>query len=70
MKRPVVELSDCIRCEVCVEVCPAVFRMNDAGFIEVADLTAYPGGRGQRGHQELPGGLHPLGRRLNCRQPG
>lgn len=42
MKRPVVELSDCIRCEVCVEACPAVFRMNDAGFVEVADLSIYP----------------------------
>jgi ferredoxin len=42
MKRPVVELSDCIRCEVCRECCPAVFRMNDAGFVEVADLSEYP----------------------------
>jgi ferredoxin len=42
MKRPVVELSDCIRCDVCVGVCPAVFRMNDAGYIEVIDLSAYP----------------------------
>lgn len=42
MKRPVVELSDCIRCDVCVGVCPAAFRMNDAGYIEVIDLNAYP----------------------------
>jgi ferredoxin len=42
MKRPVVELSDCIRCEVCLEACPAVFRRNQAGYIEVADLDAYP----------------------------
>ncbi len=35
MKRPVVELSDCIRCEVCARVCPQVFRMNQAGFVEV-----------------------------------
>jgi ferredoxin len=42
MKRPVVELSDCIRCEVCVEACPAAFRMNDAGFVEVIDLSVYP----------------------------
>jgi ferredoxin len=41
-KIPVVELSDCILCEVCREACPAVFRMNDAGYIEVADLDAYP----------------------------
>lgn len=42
MQRPVVELSDCIRCGVCVEACPAVFRMAEAGYIEVLDLEAYP----------------------------
>ena len=42
MKRPAVELSDCIRCDVCVEACPAAFRMNDAGFVEVIDLSSYP----------------------------
>ena len=42
MKIPVVELSDCIKCEVCVEVCPAVFGMNDAGYIDVVDLSSYP----------------------------
>ena len=42
MKLPVVELSDCISCGVCVEVCPDVFRMNEAGFIEVVDLGNYP----------------------------
>jgi len=42
MKRPVVELSDCIRCEVCSTVCPTVFSLNDAGFIEVSELPAYP----------------------------
>jgi ferredoxin len=42
MKVPVVELSDCIHCEVCVEACPSVFRQNDAGYIEVIDLASYP----------------------------
>lgn len=42
MKRPVVELSDCTRCGVCVEVCPEVFIMNEAGYIAVADLECYP----------------------------
>lgn len=42
MRRPEVELSDCILCEVCVAACPAVFSLNDAGYIEVADLDAYP----------------------------
>ena len=34
--------EDCTGCGLCVAVCPAVFRVNDAGFIEVADLDAYP----------------------------
>ena len=42
MKIPIVDLSECILCGVCIEVCPAVFRMNDAGFIQVADLKEYP----------------------------
>ena len=42
MKSPLVELSECIKCGVCVEICPEVFRMNDAGYIEVIGLTNYP----------------------------
>jgi ferredoxin len=42
MKTPVVELSDCITCGVCVELCPAVFRLNSAGFIEIIALSVYP----------------------------
>jgi ferredoxin len=42
MKYPVVELSDCISCGVCVEICGDVFRMNDAGFVEVMELADYP----------------------------
>jgi ferredoxin len=42
MKTPVVELSDCIVCGVCVEMCPEVFRMNAAGFIQIVELVTYP----------------------------
>jgi ferredoxin len=42
MKVPFVELSECIVCGVCVETCPHVFRLNDAGYIEVIELTVYP----------------------------
>ena len=42
MKTPVVELSECIVCGVCVETCPQVFRLNDAGYIEVIKLAVYP----------------------------
>jgi ferredoxin len=42
MKLPLVELSDCISCGVCAEVSPEVFRLNDAGYIEIAELETYP----------------------------
>ncbi|MGD8521878.1 MAG: ferredoxin, partial [Desulfobacterales bacterium] len=42
MKSPVLELSDCIKCGVCLEICPAVFRMTSAGFIDVIELGSYP----------------------------
>jgi ferredoxin len=41
-KKPVVELSECILCEVCVDICPSVFMLRDVGFIEVARLSEYP----------------------------
>ena len=42
MKSPLVELSDCIMCGVCAEVSPEVFRLSDAGYIEVIELDTYP----------------------------
>jgi ferredoxin len=29
-------------CGICVESCPAVFRLNEAGYIEVRDLKSFP----------------------------
>jgi ferredoxin len=42
MKAPVIELSDCIVCGVCIEACPQVFRMNAAGYAEITELSTYP----------------------------
>jgi ferredoxin len=42
MKRPVVELSECTLCEACLGMCPRVFRVNSAGYVEVADLPEFP----------------------------
>lgn len=42
MKIPVIELSECILCEVCRAVCPTVFRINDLGYIEVIEQPCYP----------------------------
>jgi ferredoxin len=44
MKTPLVELSDCIACGVCAEVSPEVFRLNDAGYIEIIEIDTYPEG--------------------------
>lgn len=42
MKIPAVDLSQCSLCGVCFAVCPAVFRLNDAGYVEIAELFKYP----------------------------
>ena len=42
MKIPVIDLGECVDCEVCLELCPTVFRQNDVGYIEVIDLKEYP----------------------------
>lgn len=42
MKIPVVELSECVLCGVCVEVAPSAFRMNASGYVEVIELKSYP----------------------------
>ena len=41
MKIPVIELGECVDCDACIEVCPAVFTRNDAGYIEVIELPEY-----------------------------
>jgi len=42
MKHPEVDLSECILCGVCVDVCPEVFQLNDAGFVQVIAHGTYP----------------------------
>jgi len=42
MRIPVVELSDCIRCEICTEICPSVFFLNEVNFIQIKELASYP----------------------------
>ena len=41
MKTPVVDLSCCILCEICVELAPHAFVINDANFVEVLALDSY-----------------------------
>ena len=42
MKIPVVDLSQCNLCGGCIDMCPPVFKLNDAGYIEVIELISYP----------------------------
>ena len=42
MQKPLVELSNCIACGVCAEVSPDVFRLSDAGYIEITEMATYP----------------------------
>jgi len=39
---PVVDIGQCSLCGGCIEVCPTVFRLNEAGYVEVAELAFYP----------------------------
>ncbi len=40
-KVPVVDISKCLDCGGCLEVCPMVFWRNEMGYVEVADLPQY-----------------------------
>lgn len=42
MRIPVLDLNRCTSCEGCLELCPEVFRQNEAGYIEIASLDSYP----------------------------
>jgi ferredoxin len=37
-----IDLADCSRCAACVDAYPHLFRMSDAGFIEVIGRDTYP----------------------------
>jgi len=39
---PVVDMARCTLCEGCLEVCPQVFRLNPAGYMEIAEMDEYP----------------------------
>ena len=41
IETPVVDLGCCILCELCVELAPHAFQINDAGFVEVLLLDNY-----------------------------
>jgi len=51
---PTLDLGECVDCEACLALCPEVFRRNDAGYIEVADLSEYPEERVQEAIADCP----------------
>lgn len=42
MRKPDIDIGACTLCLGCVELCPAVFLYNDAGYIEIVELEQYP----------------------------
>ena len=40
-KIPVIDLEYCILCEICIELAPHAFKMNDASFVETVELDDY-----------------------------
>ena len=41
-KSLVVDIGKCVDCEACIEICPSIFKRNEAGYIEVAELPEHP----------------------------
>ncbi|SLM28146.1 Ferredoxin (4Fe-4S iron-sulfur cluster binding protein) [Desulfamplus magnetovallimortis] len=35
--KPVIDLSECVLCDICVELCPDVFIKNSSDYIEVSE---------------------------------
>lgn len=42
MRKPAIEMGDCVLCEICAEVCPQVFSLNDMGYVDISDQKQYP----------------------------
>ena len=42
MKVPVIDIGDCTFCGGCYDLYPQLFRLNDAGYVEVVDTACYP----------------------------
>ncbi|MBF0224640.1 MAG: ferredoxin [Desulfobacterales bacterium] len=42
MKKPAVNLSECVQCGICQDLAPLVFKINEMGYVEIKELSAYP----------------------------
>lgn len=41
-KKLEVDLGECVLCDICVDLCPQVFKKNDADYIELIECDTYP----------------------------
>lgn len=41
MKVPVIDIADCTLCGGCYDLYPELFRLNDAGFVQVVDTVCH-----------------------------
>lgn len=39
MRKPIIDISECVLCDICVELCPEVFIKNQAGYIEISETV-------------------------------
>ena len=56
MKKPSIELSECILCGVCESVYPDAFRLTEAGYMEVVELSEYSAGEVDEAIKNCPAG--------------
>lgn len=40
-KKPIIDLGCCIDCEVCTDLAPHAFEVNDAGYVHTLLLDSY-----------------------------
>ena len=37
MRKLVIDITDCVLCDICIEMCPKIFVKNQAGYIEIVE---------------------------------
>ena len=53
-KRPYVDMAACTLCEGCLDLLPEIFSLNQAGYIEVAEMEDYPEDQVQEAIADCP----------------
>ncbi len=37
MRKLVIDITDCVLCDICIDMCPKIFVKNQAGYIEIVE---------------------------------